>query len=258
MSLEILRKELNYQPSERQIIIDTETTGMRPEDGHRIIEIGGVEIIDRRLTGNNFHVYINPERLVDEEAFKVHGISNDFLADKPVFEEVANKFLAFVSDAELIAHNAPFDTNFINHEFKWLNNNYSTIQSHCQITDTLAIAKKLHPGQRNNLDVLCKRYQVNNSNRTFHGALLDAELLAYVYLAMTGGQNSLFSENKPQNRINTLDIAEIHGNKNKYLDKNLKLKIIQTTPHELEDHEAYLTELKSKGVCVWQDQTSQD
>lgn len=235
----------------RQIVLDTETTGMRPEDGNRIIEIGGVEIIDRRLTGNNYHVYINPERLVEEEAMKVHGITDEFLADKPVFEEIASEFIEYVSGAEIIAHNAPFDMNFINHELKWLNKNYAKIEAMCQITDTLAMAKKLHPGQRNNLDVLCKRYHVNNSNRTLHGALLDAELLAYVYLAMTGGQNSLFEAPKTENKVHTLDLENIQNNKNKYANQNLNLKIITPQPHEQEDHEAYLEKLKSKGQCVW-------
>lgn len=235
----------------RQIVLDTETTGMRPEDGNRIIEIGGVEIIDRRLTGNNYHVYINPERLVEEEAMKVHGITDEFLADKPVFEEIASEFIKYVSGAELIAHNAPFDMNFINHELKWLNKNYQKIEAMCQVTDTLAMAKKLHPGQRNNLDILCKRYHVNNSNRTLHGALLDAELLAYVYLAMTGGQNSLFEAPKIENKTHTLNLENIQNNKNKYLDQNLNLKIIKPQPHELKEHEAYLEKLKSKGSCVW-------
>lgn len=235
----------------RQIVIDTETTGMRPEDGHRIIEIGGVEIMNRRLTGNNFHMYINPERLVDEEAYKVHGISDEFLADKPVFSDIADEFIDFISGAELIAHNAPFDMNFINHELKWLNNNYSKVESLCKITDTLAMAKKLHPGQRNNLDILCKRYHVNNSNRTLHGALLDAELLAYVYLAMTGGQSSLFLENKTENKINKINLEAIKNNINKFENQNFSLKIIKPNAHELAAHEAYLEKLKSKGECIW-------
>jgi len=175
----------------RQIILDTETTGIGA--GHRIIEIGCVEMIDRQLTGNHFHVYLNPDRAIDEGAFRVHGISREFLEDKPRFKDVLDEFLAFIKNSELIIHNAPFDTGFINVEFD-LCKYTKKIQDICSVIDTLSMAKKKHPGQKNNLDALCKRYDVDNTNRTLHGALLDAEILASVYLAMTGGQISLFDK----------------------------------------------------------------
>ena len=177
----------------RQIVLDTETTGLEPGDGHRIIEIGCIELVDRELTGKHFHHYLNPERAVDEGAFRVHGLSNEFLKDKPLFVDISEELLAFIDEAELIIHNAPFDVGFLNAEFKRIGSK-KTIKDHCQIFDTLVYAREKHPGQRNNLDALCKRYDVDNTNRKYHGALLDAEILAAVYLAMTGGQRSLFTE----------------------------------------------------------------
>ena len=176
----------------RQIVLDTETTGLDPHDGHRVIEIGCVELIDRRLTRNNFHRYIQPDREIDAGAVEVHGITDDFLADKPRFAEVADDFIRYVEGAELIIHNAPFDVGFLDHELMgWRGGNAPRISDLCEVTDTLAMARRLHPGQRNGLDALCKRYSVDNSRREWHGALLDAEILADVYLAMTGGQVSL-------------------------------------------------------------------
>jgi DNA polymerase-3 subunit epsilon len=175
----------------RQIVLDTETTGIGPELGHRIIEIAGIELIDRKLTGKHFHTYLNPERGVDEGAFKVHGISTEFLQDKPLFNAIASDFLQFIEGSELIIHNAPFDVGFLDAELKRMDWGKS-IQDYAQVFDTLVFAREKHPGQRNSLDALCKRYEVDNSNRKFHGALLDAEILAYVYLAMTGGQSTLF------------------------------------------------------------------
>lgn len=177
----------------RQIVLDTETTGIGSEQGHRVIEIGCVELIKRKLTGNHFHVYLNPQRDIDEGAFRVHGISSEFLQDKPLFKDVLQEFLEFIDGAELIIHNAPFDVGFLNAELKrakWARQ----LEGHCTVFDTLAFARKKHPGQRNSLDVLCKRYDVDNSSRQKHGALLDAEILAFVYLAMTGGQSKLFVE----------------------------------------------------------------
>ncbi len=177
----------------RQIVLDTETTGIGSEQGHRVIEIGCVELIDRKLTGKHFHVYLNPQRDVEEGAFRVHGISTEFLQDKPLFKDVLQEFIEFIDKAELIIHNAPFDVGFLNAEFKrakWT----QRLDGHCTVFDTLAFARKKHPGQRNSLDALCKRYDVDNSNRQKHGALLDAEILAFVYLAMTGGQSKLFVE----------------------------------------------------------------
>jgi len=177
----------------RQIVLDTETTGLETSLGHRIIEIGCVEIVNRRLTGNHYHQYINPERLVDAGAMEVHGITNEFLADKPVFSSIVDEFMAFVDGAELVIHNAPFDVGFINHEFKTTKSRFKDLRQHCGVVDTLAMARQKHPGQRVTLDALCKRYAVDNSSRTLHGALLDAEILADVYLLMTGGQTNLFA-----------------------------------------------------------------
>ncbi|MEE4661831.1 MAG: DNA polymerase III subunit epsilon [Halieaceae bacterium] len=175
----------------RQIVLDTETTGLETSQGHRIIEIGCVELVNRRLTGQHYHQYINPKREIDQGAIEVHGITNEFLADKPLFEHVAEDFLAFIDGAELIIHNAPFDVGFINSELERLPGNAGLLESRCSIVDTLVMARKKHPGQRNNLDALCARYMVDNSQRDLHGALLDAEILADVYLCMTGGQTTL-------------------------------------------------------------------
>jgi DNA polymerase-3 subunit epsilon len=178
----------------RQVVLDTETTGLTPEAGHRIIEIGCVELINRRPTQNRFHRYINPERAVEVGALQVHGIEDDFLARQPRFADVAAEFMEFVRGAELIIHNADFDVEFINHELKRIEQLPHQIRDCCQVLDTLALARRLHPGQRNTLDALAKRYGVDNSKRELHGALLDAQILAEIYLAMTGGQVSLLLE----------------------------------------------------------------
>lgn len=175
----------------RQIVLDTETTGLEPADGHRIIEIGCVELLDRRLTGNTYHQYIQPDRQIDAGAIEVHGITNESLADKPRFADIVDEFVDFIRDAELIIHNAPFDVGFIDHEFGLLQPGRGAVTEYCTVLDTLEMARRLHPGQRNNLDALCRRYAIDNSQRDLHGALLDAEILADVYLAMTGGQVSL-------------------------------------------------------------------
>ncbi|MBV5274533.1 MAG: DNA polymerase III subunit epsilon [Lamprocystis purpurea] len=172
----------------RQIVLDTETTGLDPREGHRLIEIGCVELIDRRLTRNNFHQYLQPDREIDADAVAVHGIENDFLRDKPRFAEVAEDFLRYVTGSELIIHNAAFDIGFLDHELVRWRADATRISDLCEVNDTLLMARRLHPGQRNSLDALCKRYGVDNSHRDLHGALLDAEILADVYLAMTGGQ----------------------------------------------------------------------
>lgn len=201
----------------RQIILDTETTGMPAIDGHRIIEIGCVEMINRELTGNTYHQYINPEREVDEGAYRVHGISDDFLADKPTMSRVIDEFLDFVRGAELIIHNAPFDVGFLDYELELLDRE-ERIQALCQVTDTVVMARKKFPGARVNLDALTKRYNITSFNRELHGALLDSEILARVYLAMTGGQGGLsFAATRPKNSVNTeqnqpvvtLDIPEV-------------------------------------------------
>ena len=175
----------------RQIVLDTETTGLEPSEGHRIIEIGCVELLDRRPTGNTYHQYIQPDREIDAGAIEVHGITNEQLADKPRFAGIAVEFLDFIRGAELVIHNAPFDVGFINHEFSALERTPGPVNDHCTVLDTLTMARRMHPGQRNSLDALCRRYEIDNSQRDLHGALLDAEILADVYLAMTGGQVSL-------------------------------------------------------------------
>ncbi len=176
--------------NDRQIVLDTETTGLSASDGHRIIEIGCVEMENRRLTGRTFHQYVNPERDIDEGAMEVHGLTLEMLSDKPLFEHIADEFIAFIDSAEILIHNAPFDVGFLNAELKRLKRD--PLQTYCgEITDTLAMARELHPGRRNSLDVLCDRYGVSNAHRKLHGALLDSELLADVYLAMTRGQDSL-------------------------------------------------------------------
>jgi DNA polymerase-3 subunit epsilon len=176
----------------RQIILDTETTGLDPEKGHRIIEVGCLEMLNRRITGSTFHRFINPQREVEREAEEVHGITSEFLLDKPLFREVVDELIAYIDGAQLIIHNAPFDVNFLDHEFHWAGKRYKKIEDYCSVFDTLTFARRKHPGQRNSLDALCSRYHVDNSNRELHGALLDAELLAQVYLLLTGGQGQLF------------------------------------------------------------------
>lgn len=175
----------------RQIVLDTETTGIDPRDGHRIIEIGCVEMINRKLTGKTYHRYVNPRREVEEEAIEVHGITNEFLDDKPFFEDIQHEFQEFIRGAELVIHNAPFDVGFMNHEFKLADDNSPLVEDICTVVDTLVLARKIHPGQKNNLDALCRRYGIDNSHRELHGALLDSEILSDVYLFMTGGQTSL-------------------------------------------------------------------
>lgn len=228
----------------RQIVLDTETTGIGHELGHRIIEIGCIELVDRKLTGNHYHIYLNPQREVEEEAFRVHGISNEFLQDKPLFREIAPQLVEFIQDSELIIHNAPFDVGFLNAELrgaKWP----KKIEEHCKIFDTLIYAREKHPGQRNSLDALCKRYEVDNSNRQFHGALLDAEILAFVYLAMTGGQGSLFSDvNESAKQKDIITVA---------VSLQSSSPVILADAEELEKHQAFVEFLvKKSGVNYWE------
>ncbi|WP_085247916.1 DNA polymerase III subunit epsilon [Gilliamella mensalis] len=237
--------------STRQIVLDTETTGMNQEgknhyEGHKIIEIGAVEVINRRLTGNHFHVYINPERLIDEDAFKVHGISDEFVKDKPIFKNIAHDFIKFIDGAELIIHNASFDVGFMDYEFRLCGLDFKTVD-HCIVTDTLTMARRLFPGKRNNLDVLCERYQIDNSHRTLHGALLDAEILAEVYLAMTGGQTTLSFSSEDNNSSS----SESHVIKR--VERNgIPLKVIKATEYELSEHESVLKKIdKKSGGAVW-------
>lgn len=213
--------------AQRQIVLDTETTGLDPQQGHRIIEIAAVELIDRVFTGNHYHHYFNPQREIDPGAQAVHGITSEFLAEKPLFHHKANEFIEFIKNAELIIHNAPFDVGFLDNEFQLIDNALGKIVDHCTVFDTLQFARQRHPGQKNNLDALCKRYKVDNSQRNLHGALMDAELLAKVYLAMTGGQGSLFDgeEGVTQSiQINT-KITRISSNRK-------ALKIIKASAEE--------------------------
>lgn len=232
----------------RQLVLDTETTGLEPKQGHRIIEIAAVEMINRRLTGDSFHFYLNPEREVDYGAFKVHGISNKFLADKQKFSEIAEIFLNYVDGADLIIHNAPFDVGFINNELTLVGAAIKKIETRCKIIDTLDMARKKHPGQKNSLDAVCKRYHIDNSNRTLHGALLDANLLAEVYLAMTGGQTSLRFENEEVPRVvNTAGTtAEAMSGSESLIQKRKSessLPLIRATEEERAHHKAYIASL---------------
>lgn len=231
----------------RQLVLDTETTGMKVEQGNRIIEIGCVELINRRLTGNNFHVYINPERDSEEGALAVHGLSTEFLSDKPLFADIAQEFVDYISGAELIIHNAPFDIAFIDHELKQLEGNQSLTHDLCTVVDTLTLAKKKHPGQKNNLDALCKRYEVDNSNRDLHGALLDAELLANVFLFMTGGQRDLSWEQQENNDYGDGSISR------KAIDRaGRAFQVIYASEKERETHEAILKEIaKHNDTVIW-------
>jgi len=229
----------------RQIVLDTETTGLNPRSGDRIIEVGCVEIVNRRLTGNNFHTYINPERDSEEGALAVHGLTTEFLSDKPKFAEVADELRDYVRDAEIIIHNAPFDLAFLDAEFARLG--FPRFVTHvASITDTLVQAKEMHPGKRNSLDALCDRYGISNAHRALHGALLDAELLAEVYLAMTRGQNSL-----------TIDLAVESGSSGgEQVIETISVSemiIVQANDEELAEHEALLDRLdkEAKGACVW-------
>jgi DNA polymerase III subunit epsilon len=227
----------------RQVILDTETTGLDPALGHRVIEIGCLEIINRRVTGATYHVYLNPDREIDAGAVAVHGITSEFLADKPRFAEVAREFIEFVRDAELVIHNAPFDVGFLNAELKRLDD--GPLKHYCEVLDTLKLARELHPGQKNNLDALCKRYQVDNTGRNFHGALLDAQLLGEVYLAMTRGQETLGIEmnDTPQAGPEMMAIPVRRG----------KIKVIHAQTDELQAHAQYLSGLQKESgeVISW-------
>lgn len=229
----------------RQVVLDTETTGIGPELGHKIIEIGCVELIDRKLTKNHFHVYLNPQREVDEGAFRVHGISTEFLQDKPLFNDIVSEFIEFIKGAELIIHNAVFDVGFLNAELKFVKSPFQ-ITDLSMVCDTLVLAREKHPGQRNSLDALCKRYEIDNSNRSLHGALLDAEILASVYLAMTGGQANLFD-----------DLIELANDSITVATHSEEIlvsasPILLANPKELEQHEEFIQFLiKKSGMNLW-------
>lgn len=219
----------------RQVVLDTETTGLDWQRGHRVIEIGCVELLNRRQTGNNWHSYLNPERAIDQAAQEVHGISAEDLADKPLFSDIAGAFLDFVRGAELIIHNAPFDINFLDNEFRLAGQESISIGAAATVLDTLILARQLHPGQRNSLDALCKRYGVDNARRDLHGALLDARLLAEVYLAMTGGQATL-SLGQASVLTNSADIST-----RRQLDRRgFALRVVSATESEMLEHDAQL------------------
>lgn len=233
----------------RQVVLDTETTGLEARQGHKIVEIGCVELINRKLTGRHYHQYINPQREVEEQAVEIHGLTNEFLNDKPVFGQIADEFLEFVKGAELIIHNAPFDVEFINVEFEQLNKGLANIESYCGITDSLVMARQKHPGQRNNLDALCQRYGVDNSQRDLHGALLDSEILADVYLMMTGGQTNLLLSDSDQGESGEQGAGGIR----RLEARAGALKVIRASAEELAEHDKRLDEVDkaSGGNCVW-------
>lgn len=231
----------------RQIILDTETTGIDPKSGHRIIEIGCLELENRRLTGRNFHHYLQPDREIEAEAMAVHGITNEFLVGKPRFADVADEFFAFVKGAELVIHNAPFDIGFINHEFDLLGSGWGSVLQYCTVLDTLVMARARHPGQKNNLDALARRYGADQRDRHYHGALLDAEILADVYLAMTGGQVGLALG---------ADEAGAGGGAVETIRRlpssRPTLRVIAATPGEMAAHEERLAALdKAAGAAAW-------
>jgi DNA polymerase-3 subunit epsilon len=228
----------------RQIVLDTETTGLDPSQGHRIIEIGCVELNNRRLTGNNYHVYIQPDREIDEGAQQVHGISNEFLQDKPRFNDIVHDLVEYLKGAELVIHNAPFDVGFLNHELVRAGESWGKIETYCSVTDTLVMARKMRPGQKNNLDALCRHYEVNNAQRELHGALLDAELLAEVYLHMTGGQTQIdLGEAQPGGAKGGKKRAR------KLAENRTALRIVHASAEELKAHDEILQKMGE--ACRW-------
>lgn len=238
----------------RQIVMDTETTGIDPREGHRIIEIGGIELVNRRFTGRTYHQYVNPERNIEPDAIEIHGITNERVADEPVFAKIADELWEFMRGAQLVIHNAPFDVGFFDHEFKLLKAArgepvLGPVAEHCSVLDTLKMARKMHPGQRNSLDALCKRYDIDNGQRVLHGALLDSEILAEVYLAMTGGQTALSlagndsSDSRESGGASGLRRIERHG---------VPLTVLKPTDAEWESHQQRLEQIRqSAGQCHW-------
>ena len=227
----------------RQIVLDTETTGLEPSQGHRVIEIGCVELNNRRLTGNNYHQYLQPDREIDEGALQVHGISNEFLKDKPRFLDIVDDLMSYLKGAELVIHNAPFDVGFLNHELNLVAKGSGAIADHCAVIDTLVMARKMHPGQKNNLDALCKRYDVN-TQRDLHGALLDAEILSEVYLRMTGGQVGLAldSEQAAEKEDGVASPSRISSDR-------APLRVISASKDELSAHTEFLKKMGDS--CLW-------
>ena len=243
----------------RQVILDTETTGLSTTQGHRIIEIGCIEMIDRRLTGREFHRFLNPDRDIDEGAEAVHGISRAQLETEPRFPEIVDEFLEFIAGSELIIHNADFDVGFIEHELQLMKHAQPKLTDHCTVLDTLTLAREIHPGQRNSLDALCKRYEVDASKRDVHGALIDSDLLARVYLAMTGGQSSLLLDDEQADtggRESVHDpsaaagLAHAHGAGGR-APREYRLAVIEPSHDELAAHDAMLEKIRESGACIW-------
>ena len=226
---------------QRQIILDTETTGLDPKSGHRVIEIGCIELVNRKFTGEQYHIYLNPDRDSDEAALEVHGLTSEFLSDKPRFKDIYEEFLKFISGSELLIHNAEFDVNFLDHEIKLLSKQLPTVSdSVTKITDTLQIAREKHPGQRNSLDALVKRYEIGGYDRELHGALLDSQILGDVYLSMTGGQSDLdFSISATEQEVNE------NGSSNQ-LNSEINLKVIELNEEEKKSHKEYLLRMKEE------------
>lgn len=231
----------------RQIILDTETTGLEPGDGHRIIEIGCVEVINRKKTDVEFHRYLNPEREIDDGAFDVHGLSNEFLSDKPLFADVAQELIDFIRDSEVVIHNAPFDIAFVDAELEKLGKKWGKMENYCRVLDTLPMAREMHPGQKNSLDALCTRYDVDNSRRDLHGALLDAQILLDVYLAMTGGQTRLSLDEDESSKS-----TDTGSNYRLSIDRP-RLRIIEPNQTELDAHEERIRDIEEKtgSSSVW-------
>ena len=231
----------------RQVVLDTETTGLEPTLGHRIIEIGCVEVVGRRITDNRFHCYLNPDREIDAGAQEVHGITAEFLSDKPRFHDVVEDLLTFIKGAELVIHNAPFDVGFMNAELRRLAGGHAKVEQMCTILDTLTLARQLHPGQKNNLDALCRRYSIDNSQRDLHGALLDAEILADVYLAMTGGQATLSLDSHQRGAVRTPTSVRLAD------EGRPPLRVIRAAEAELQAHRDLLNTIDeaSGGQCLW-------
>ena len=230
----------------RQIVLDTETTGLATSQGHRIIEIGCLELVNRRLTGREYHRFLNPERDIDEGAERVHGISNADLEGQPRFADIADELIDFLRDSELVIHNAEFDVGFLEYELQLMKHPRPSISEHATVLDTLELARKMHPGQRNSLDALCKRYAVDASRREVHGALIDAELLALVYLAMSGGQTALSLDGEVTDVIRTVDDTAKRNRRS-----GPALKIVVSNEEESAAHDAMLDKMQDAGACLW-------
>jgi len=237
----------------RQVVLDTETTGLSTAQGHRIIEIGCLELVNRRLTGRDFHRFLNPERDIDEGAERVHGISRADLETEPRFDEIVDDFLAFIKDAELIIHNATFDVGFLEHELKLMKHKQPMIENHATVLDTLTMAREMHPGQRNSLDALCKRYEVDATKRDVHGALIDSELLANVYLAMTGGQTAMLLDDDAATFVGAVpDRDSVDGGLSRSgTAPTVDLLVIKASEEESAAHDALLEKIRKSGACVW-------